>query len=146
VKQRWVVKPPPPPQIQEHEAAYIEHGRMKAWVDRKICHLVLACWKQGWETDSACENVFSGASHILFRRNVYLQGFMETIAEAAVDGNRIEEVLKERVTLDAGWMAYQKYERRGPVWASDEVNGVIFPFAYTVQFLDCISRKALAQR
>jgi hypothetical protein len=139
VKQRWVVKPPPPPQIQEHEAAYIEHGRMKAWVDRKISHLVLACWKRGWETESACENIFSGAAHILFTRGTHLNGFMEAIAGAEVDQEAVEKVIKDRVKLDAGWMAAQGYERRGrPVWASEDAKGVIFPEAYIPTFLECV--------
>lgn len=140
MKQRWVVKPPPP--LNEHEAAYIEHGRMKAWVDRKISHLVLACWKRGWETETSCENIFSGAAHIAFRRITHLREFMSAVAGAQVDWEALERVMKERIALDAGWMVSQGYRRQGHLaWASEDQNGVIFPLEYASTFLACIAEK-----
>lgn len=134
MKQRWAVKPPPP--LNEHEAAYIEHGRMKAWVDRKILPLVLACWKRGWETEMCCENIFPGAAHIVFLRYSNLQAFMEAISTASLPP------LKEEIVSDKGWMTLWGYEPKGPfVWASEQSNGVLFPLAFAPAFHACVSER-----
>lgn len=132
MKQRWAVKPPPP--LNEHEAAYIEHGRMKAWVDRKIAPLVMACWKRGWETEMCCEHIFTGLAHIVFLRYSYTQEFLKAISKASLPS------LEGRVDPDRGWMALWGYQLQGNcVWASIDSNGVLFPQAYIPPFLACVS-------
>lgn len=139
MKQRWAVMPPPP--IQEHEAAYIEHGRMKAWIDRKICPLVLECWKRGWETGFSCENMFSefartaAFAQIVFLRNSDMNAFLKAIEGVVWDKCEIPAV------LDETWVLWNKYTRRnGPVWATDEDNAVLFSAAGLPTVLECVRR------
>ncbi len=140
MKQRWIVKPPPP--LNDHEVAYIEHGRMKAWVDRKLARLIYACWKRGWETDMCCEEVFPGMSHILFRRVPFMREFVETVAPARIDLEEIEKALQGQNEGDALWMHSYGYKRSPhPLWVSEQENAVIFPLAYVPAFLGCISER-----
>lgn len=141
MKRRWVVKPPPPPQIQEHEVAYIEHGRMKAWVDRKICRLVLECWKRGWETEFSCENIFSDCAQIIFTRNLYLYEFLKATAGAWVGWEKPTPILENSKVFDGTWISWRQYTRReGPVWASDEDNAVLFSAAGIPQVLESVRK------
>jgi len=139
VKQRWVVKPPPP--LNDHEVAYIELGRMKAWVDRKLARLIYACWKRGWETEMCCEEVFAGMSHVIFTRVPFLKGFVEAVAAAPVDAGLVEKALEGRGRSDALWMTFYGYERGDrPFWVSEQSNAVIFPLACVPAYTDCVSK------
>jgi hypothetical protein len=138
MKQRWAVKPPPP--FNEHEAAYIEHGRMKAWVDRKVCRLVLACWKRGWETEMSCEGIFPGVAQICFQRHSFLLGFMKAIDQAKIEPVEIERIIQSGV-LDAGYMRVCGFRRDGKAaWVSENNNCALFPLAYVPSFQDVVQR------
>jgi len=140
VKQKWVVKPPPP--LNEHEVAYIELGRMKAWVDRKLVRLIYACWKRGWETEMCCEEIFPGMAQIEFRRFPYVKEFAEAVAIADVDWDVIEEAVQTQAHGDALWMFQYGYQLDGrSLWVSEMMNSVLFPLAFTPMFLSCITKE-----
>jgi hypothetical protein len=141
VKQRWAVKPPPP--LNEHEAAYIEHGRMKAWVDRKVLPLILACWRRGWETDMCCEAIFPRVAFINFSRCSFLLEFAKTVSRACVDLEEVEKVVQDGV-LDAGYLRLWGYNKDGALtWISEAENCVLFPVAYVDAFTRSIQGSGL---
>lgn len=132
MKRQWAV--PPPPFGNTHETAFIEHGNLQAWVDRKMVPIILACWKAGITTLFSCEETDPGLAFIGFKESISMGRFVEIVSKAEVDRTIFTSLNESRV-MKLWTPAYlSPYHVCGyknvdlPVWTHND--GMLIPVDY----------------